>query len=62
VITALLTFLGGVAVGYLHDRWREARLMRRLAPLAQNAPMSTTPPTVTELHGTVTVSEWEAVE
>jgi len=46
---ALLTFLGGVAVGYLHDRWREARLMRRLGPLAYYAPMPTKPPTVTEL-------------
>jgi hypothetical protein len=55
VTLALLTFLGGVAVGYLHDRWREARLMRRLAPLAYCAPISTTPPTVT-------VTDWTEVD
>ena len=66
-MTAMLTFLGGVAVGYLYDRWRAARLMRHLAPYAYGAPIAATaPPTMTVCSGgcpdRCSVTDWQEAE
>jgi hypothetical protein len=60
VISMVLGVAGGALVGYLSQRMYEARLLRRYAPIVFCAPMSTTPPAVTELHGTVT--DWTEVD
>lgn len=51
MILALLLFAVGVVVGYLIERWKEPRLMRRLAAtVGPRAPISTTPPTVATMR------------
>lgn len=52
-------FLGGVALGIVIDRARERAFWRRLAVrVFTQHPMSTTPPTVAELHA----PSWEQTD
>jgi hypothetical protein len=63
VLWLLLEFAASVIVGYVVAREIEYRTWGRLAiEVFTAAPMSTTPPTVTELHSTVTVTDWAEVD
>lgn len=46
----LAEFTTSVLIGYLYDRRRENRHWRRLYQATRPGPMSTTPPTLTELR------------
>lgn len=49
--TAICLFLGGVLVGHLAETYRQQRHWNRLAiQVFTQHPMSTTPPTLTELR------------